>query len=99
MRALDERIADAKEKLIKAQAKYDRLVLIKEKGNVGQRLLELKKDRSYTYDDIAKALGVSRQRAAQILKKDDISLILAGRLAKVFGVSVDYLLNGSAENV
>jgi transcriptional regulator with XRE-family HTH domain len=65
-------------------------------SSVGHRIRSIRRERGWTQDDLANSVGVSRSavaqwetdRAGQI--RDNLS-----RIARVLGVSTEFLLNGS----
>lgn len=61
--------------------------------NLGRKLLELRKERDLTQDEVGKAIGVNKSQVSQWEQgKEKPSLESLIGLAKLFSVSTDYLL-------
>lgn len=64
------------------------------------RLEELRKARDMRQEDLAQALGVSRQTVISLEKgKYNPSLSLAFKLARVFGTTIEEIFDDSDEGV
>ena len=64
------------------------------------RLEELRKARNMRQEDLAQALGVSRQTVISLEKgKYNPSLALAFKLARVFGLPIEEIFDDSDERV
>lgn len=60
---------------------------------IGERLLNLRKERSYSREKLAELLSVGTNPIYQYeTEKSDPSSEVITRMAKLFGVSVDYLV-------
>ena len=63
------------------------------------RLEELRKQRAIRQEDLAQALGVSRQTVISLEKgKYNPSLALAFKLARYFGLSIEAIFDDSDES-
>ena len=63
------------------------------------RLEELRKQRAIRQEDLAQALGVSRQTVISLEKgKYNPSLALAFKLARYFGLPIEAIFDDSAES-
>jgi len=61
--------------------------------NIGERITELRKKKNWSQSDLAKAIEASRDIIGKYERNDNSpSIEMALKLAKVFNVSVDYLL-------
>jgi transcriptional regulator with XRE-family HTH domain len=67
---------------------------------IGQRIRELREQRGLTQDELAKQLGCAQTTVAEWENRKDRlpGGKLLGDIAKVFGISVDYLLNPALKN-
>ena len=66
-------------------------------GSLGSRIRDLRRDKGWTQDDLARVIGVSRSAVAQW--ETDRSGQVSGnlsRIAKAFEVTVEVLLHGAA---
>lgn len=64
------------------------------KKSLGEKIKELRMQKMYSQSEIAKVLGVSRAIISYIESDEKMpSLPLLKRLAKLFEVSLDYLVN------
>jgi DNA invertase Pin-like site-specific DNA recombinase len=98
MRSIDERLAEAKDKLIKAQGRYDRLLAIKNGSTIDKRIEQIRKEKHLSYSEISRRMGVSRQRVYKIFEKPCLSSTMVGRLAKALEVSTDEIIFGGADD-
>lgn len=67
---------------------------------LGERIARLRKEMSFTQDDIAKKFNISTQAVSKWEKdasSPDISIL--SDLSKMLGVSIEYLLNGEEEQL
>ncbi|MCH5192792.1 MAG: helix-turn-helix domain-containing protein [Oscillospiraceae bacterium] len=65
----------------------------------GEKLSRLRKSNSYTQEDLAEKLGVSRQAVARWEAEEtspDINILLG--ICEVFGVSADYMIHDGYES-
>jgi DNA-binding XRE family transcriptional regulator len=61
--------------------------------NIGSKITELRKAKKWSQNDLAQAVGASRDIIGKCERNDNLpSIEMALKLAKVFDVSVDYLL-------
>lgn len=61
--------------------------------NIGDKIIELRKKKNWSQNELAKAVGASRDIIGKYERNDNLpSVEMALKLAKVFDVSVDYLL-------
>lgn len=61
--------------------------------NIGERITELRKKKKWSQSDLAKAVNASRDIIGKYERNDNLpSIEMALKLAKIFDVSVDYLL-------
>lgn len=66
--------------------------------NIGAKIIELRKAKKWSQHDLAKAINASRDIIGKYERNDNSpSIEMALKLAKVFDVSVDYLL-GEGKN-
>lgn len=66
-------------------------------GSLGSRIRDLRRDKGWTQDDLARLIGVSRSAVAQW--ETDRSGQVSGnlsRIAQAFGVTLEVLLHGPA---
>lgn len=67
--------------------------------NIQNRVKELRATRGWTQEDLAKAVGVSRQSINSIERERYVpSLLLALSFARVFGCSTDQIFSLEGEN-
>lgn len=61
--------------------------------NIGERIIALRKKKSWSQSDLAKAIEASRDMIGKYERNDNLpSIEVAFKLANAFDVSVDYLL-------
>lgn len=61
--------------------------------NIGERVIQLRKAKKWSQEDLAKAIEASRDMIGKYERNDNLpSIEVAFKLADVFDVSVDYLL-------
>ena len=71
---------------------------MREVNDVKNRLEELRKQRGIRQEDLAQALGVSRQTVISLEKgKYNPSLALAFKLARYFGMTIEAIFDDSDE--
>lgn len=65
---------------------------------LGRRITQLRKSRGYTQAEFARALGVSQQAVfAYELGERRVSLVIAERIATLYGISVDQVIGRAPE--
>lgn len=61
--------------------------------NIGERITQLRKQKGWSQNDLAKAIEASRDMIGKYERNDNLpSVEVAFKLADIFEVSVDYLL-------
>lgn len=61
--------------------------------NIGNKIVELRKAKSWSQTDLAKAISASRDMIGKYERNDNLpSLEVALKLSEVFDVSLDYLI-------
>ena len=67
---------------------------------IGQRIKELREERGLTQAELAKLLGCAQNTVAEWENRKDRlpGGKLLGDIAKIFGISFDYLLNPALKN-
>ncbi|OEK08204.1 transcriptional regulator [Flavivirga aquatica] len=61
--------------------------------NIGNRIIELRKQKGWSQTDLAKAIEASRDMIGKYERNDNLpSIEVAFKLADVFDISVDFLL-------
>jgi transcriptional regulator with XRE-family HTH domain len=61
--------------------------------NIGERITQLRKAKNWSQDELAKAIEASRVMIGKYERGDNMpSIEVIARLAKTFGVSVDFLI-------
>lgn len=59
------------------------------------RIRKLTKDSGMSYSEFAKAVGISKAHVANIVHGKAVpSVMLAGKISRLFGVSLDWLVHG-----
>lgn len=66
--------------------------------NLGDRLLKLRKEKNFSQEEVAEKLNVTRQTISKWETNQSMpDLDKVGPLCKLYGISVDHLLNGTLE--
>lgn len=89
------RLEKAQAAYAKANGKYERLI---QGRTIKERAEKIKKSKNLTYDDMAQALGTTKQYAEQLMKRSRFSDYQCVRVAKALGVTVEFLLTGKEQN-
>ena len=72
-------------------ASYDEI-----KQNIAKNIARLRKEKGFSYEDVAEKAWVSRQYIAQIENGErNVSLDVLANIAKAFGVTVEFLIKKS----
>ena len=68
--------------------------------NLGNRITELRKQRGWSQNELSKHIGVSREIVGRYERNDAVpSIDVAKRIANAFGVSLDYLVGDSEQEL
>lgn len=68
--------------------------------DLGRKITELRKQKSWSQNELAKNIEVSREIVGRYERNDAVpSIDIANRMANAFGVSLDYLVGNSDQEM